>query len=53
MSCKIIEESKGFSVGFGITSQYKKSCVTKCKELTTQVFSVALSFKSFLITKAV
>jgi hypothetical protein len=49
VSYKIIRESKGFSV----ISQCKKSCVVKYEELTTQVFYVALSFKSFLVTKAV
>jgi hypothetical protein len=48
-----MEEGKGPSVGFSAASQYKESCVTKYKELTTQVFNVAPSFKSFLVTKAV
>jgi hypothetical protein len=49
MSCKIIRKNKGFSTA----NQYKKSYVTKYKELITQVFCIALSFKSFLITKAI
>jgi hypothetical protein len=53
MSCEIIGEDKGFSVGFGAASQCKKSCVAEYKELTIQVFSIAPSFKSFLVTKAV
>jgi hypothetical protein len=53
VSCKIIREDKGPSVGFGVISQYKESCVAKYKELITQVFNVALSFKSFLVIKAV
>jgi hypothetical protein len=53
VSYKIIKEDKGFSVGFGAASQCKKNCVAKYKELITQIFSVALSFKSFLVTKAV
>jgi hypothetical protein len=53
VSYKIIKRSKGLSVGFDAASQYKKSYVAKYKELITQVFSVALSFKSFLVTKAV
>jgi hypothetical protein len=53
VSCEVIEGDKGPSVGFGAASQCKESCVAKCEELTTQVFSVAFSFKSFLVTKAV
>jgi hypothetical protein len=53
VSCEIIRRGEGPSVGFDAASQCRKSCVTKYKELTTQVFSVALSFKSFLVTKAV
>jgi hypothetical protein len=53
MSYKIIKRGKGPSVGFDAIGQYKKSCVAKYKELITQVFSIALSFKSFLVTKAV
>jgi hypothetical protein len=53
VSYEVIKKGKGSSVGFGAASQYKKSCVAKYKELTTQVFSVAFSFKSFLVTKAV
>jgi hypothetical protein len=51
--CEIIGEDKGPSVGFGAVNQCKKSCVAKYKELITQVFSIAFSFKSFLVTKAV
>jgi hypothetical protein len=51
--CKIIKENKGFSVVFNNISQYKKSCVAKYKELMTQAFSITLSFKSFLVIKAV
>jgi hypothetical protein len=53
VSCEIIKGDKGLGIGFGAVNQYKKSCVAKYKELTTQVFNVALSFKSFLVTKAV
>ena len=53
MSYKIIREGKGLSIGFSATSQCKESCVAKYKKLITQVFNVALSFKSFLVTKAV
>jgi hypothetical protein len=53
VSRKVIKEGKGPGVSFDAVSQCKKSCVTKYKELTTQVFNVALSFKSFLVTKAV
>jgi hypothetical protein len=53
VSYEIIKGGKGPSVGFGAASQCKKSYVAKCEELTTQVFSVALSFKSFLVTKTV
>jgi hypothetical protein len=53
VSCEIIKEDKGPDVDFGAVNQYKKSCVAKYKELITQVFNVALSFKSFLVTKAV
>jgi hypothetical protein len=51
--CEVIKGGEGLSVGFGAVSQYKKSCVAKYKELMTQVFNIALSFKSFLVTKAV
>jgi hypothetical protein len=47
--CKVVGKSKGLNTA----SQYKKSCVAKYKELITQVFHVALSFKSFLVIKAV
>jgi hypothetical protein len=53
VSREVIREGKGLSVSFGAASQYKESCVAKCEELITQVFSVAPSFKSFLVTKAV
>jgi hypothetical protein len=53
VSYKVIREGKGPGVSFSTASQYKESCVAKYKELTTQVFSIALSFKSFLVTKAV
>jgi hypothetical protein len=49
VSCKIVRESEGFSAA----SQCKESYMTKYKELITQVFYVALSFKSFLVTKAI
>jgi hypothetical protein len=53
VSCEVIREGKGLSVGFNTISQYRESCVAKYKELITQVFNVALSFKSFLVIKAV
>jgi hypothetical protein len=53
VSCEVIRENKGPGVGFSAVSQCKKSCVAKYKELITQVFSVTLSFKSFLVIKAV
>jgi hypothetical protein len=51
--CEVIKRSEGLNIGFSVVSQCKESCVAKYKELTTQVFSVAFSFKSFLVTKAV
>jgi hypothetical protein len=53
VSREVIRGGKGPGVGFGAASQCRESCVAKCEELTTQVFSVAPSFKSFLVTKAV
>jgi hypothetical protein len=49
VSCKVVGGSKGL----GAASQCKESCVAKYEELITQVFRVTLSFKSFLVTKAV